>query len=457
MARKSFSYGEVLGFGWRMMKSNFLFFMGVIIVLFVVSFAGQMLGGIAGPIFVKAMGHFSGRLNLAILGLLPAIFITLIINIILGIGLIKITLSFCDGEVPRFSTLFNGFDCFLRFLAACFLFILITVGTSTLFIVSLKLLSKLSNVLHSPFFTMPFFIVLVILQIALAVKFSLCFYFVVDKGVGPIKALKASSRATEGAKWSLLVFIILCGLINDLGFTCFIVGTFATIPTIMVAMALAYRQLSKQTPELAELGISIPGIAPGGVVRPFAGMQPNPIIPSIQSIQSGPSIRHSGGVQPAAAVRPSSCVQPSSSVQPSQGVQSVLAIQRGEEKKSNSSVILWFAALIILSAAFTAGIGYRLWSRSKSTAAVSSKEATVSPKDATVSLKDAAVSLKDAAVSSKKVALKGILYSEDKPSALIGDTIAREGDVINGVKVVKINRDTVEFEKDGERWTQRTK
>jgi type II secretory pathway component PulC len=46
-----------------------------------------------------------------------------------------------------------------------------------------------------------------------------------------------------------------------------------------------------------------------------------------------------------------------------------------------------------------------------------------------------------------------IAYS-DSPSVLIGKELLSEGDTIRGVKVVKINRDTVEFEKDGHRWTQ---
>jgi len=48
----------------------------------------------------------------------------------------------------------------------------------------------------------------------------------------------------------------------------------------------------------------------------------------------------------------------------------------------------------------------------------------------------------------------GITYAEEEPSAVVGYDIVHEGDTIRGVKVVKIYRDKVEFEKDGERWTQ---
>ncbi len=49
--------------------------------------------------------------------------------------------------------------------------------------------------------------------------------------------------------------------------------------------------------------------------------------------------------------------------------------------------------------------------------------------------------------------IMAIAYS-DRPSVLIGKELLYEGDTIRGVKVVKINEGTVEFEKNGERWTQ---
>ena len=48
----------------------------------------------------------------------------------------------------------------------------------------------------------------------------------------------------------------------------------------------------------------------------------------------------------------------------------------------------------------------------------------------------------------------GITYAEEEPSAIVGYEIVHEGDTIHGVKIVKIYRDKVEVEKDGERWTQ---
>ncbi len=50
--------------------------------------------------------------------------------------------------------------------------------------------------------------------------------------------------------------------------------------------------------------------------------------------------------------------------------------------------------------------------------------------------------------------VSGITYSDDKPQVIIGTQLVGEGEQINGTTVVKINKDSVEFEKDGEKWIQ---
>jgi len=51
--------------------------------------------------------------------------------------------------------------------------------------------------------------------------------------------------------------------------------------------------------------------------------------------------------------------------------------------------------------------------------------------------------------------ISSIVVSEDNHSALIGTKLVREGDIIDGVTVVKIHEDEVEFEKNGKRWAQK--
>ena len=53
--------------------------------------------------------------------------------------------------------------------------------------------------------------------------------------------------------------------------------------------------------------------------------------------------------------------------------------------------------------------------------------------------------------------VRGVLYVAEDSSALIDEYIVKEGETIYGVKVVKIDRDAVEFSKDRKTWRQRVR
>jgi hypothetical protein len=52
------------------------------------------------------------------------------------------------------------------------------------------------------------------------------------------------------------------------------------------------------------------------------------------------------------------------------------------------------------------------------------------------------------------IMIRDIVFSHDKPSAVIGSQIVYVGDKINGAIIMKINKDSIEFEKNGEKWEQ---
>jgi hypothetical protein len=54
-----------------------------------------------------------------------------------------------------------------------------------------------------------------------------------------------------------------------------------------------------------------------------------------------------------------------------------------------------------------------------------------------------------------RLKVRGIALSNDRPSAVIGTTIVHEGDTVLGATVVRIGRAGVEFEVNGESWTQK--
>lgn len=77
-------------------------------------------------------------------------------------------------------------------------------------------------------------------------------------------------------------------------------------------------------------------------------------------------------------------------------------------------------------------LGYRLWTQNH--------EAIVS---------------KFTGPKTKKGIVTGIFYSQNKTAAVVGGQIVKEGDTVNGVKVLRIRPDTVEFERDDKVWSQK--
>jgi type II secretory pathway component PulC len=59
--------------------------------------------------------------------------------------------------------------------------------------------------------------------------------------------------------------------------------------------------------------------------------------------------------------------------------------------------------------------------------------------------------------SENTLRVQGIVYSSKKPSAIIANQVVFEGDSIEGTRIIKIERDSVEFEKDGKRWQRQVK
>ena len=57
----------------------------------------------------------------------------------------------------------------------------------------------------------------------------------------------------------------------------------------------------------------------------------------------------------------------------------------------------------------------------------------------------------------EEITVKGILYSQENPSVIIGIEILHEGDIVSGATIVKINEDSVEFEMNGKEWTQKVR
>ncbi len=213
MAEPKFSMEKAIRFGWSTMKNNIGFFLGFLAVMGFISFGLNY-------------AEEATKENTPALSAIISI-ITLIFQMVAGMGLINVTLRFCDHKKVEFENIFSCLPLFFKYLGGSILYGLITLGGTILLIVP---------------------------GIIWAVKFQFFSYLIIDQGLGPIAALKKSARITQGAKLNLFAFGLLLAGINFLGIMCLLVGLFATIPTTSVAVAFVYRKLlseieSVQTPQ----------------------------------------------------------------------------------------------------------------------------------------------------------------------------------------------------------------
>lgn len=205
MTAEKFSISEAIHFGWNTMKSNLGFFIGLLIFVFLFTSLSSIIAAKAteANIFLGIIFYIAD----------------FSLSIIISIGLVKIALRFCDNEKGRFADLFSQYPLFPQYLVGSILYgLIVFAGT----------------------------ILLIIPGIIWGIQFCFYDYFIVDKGLGPIEALKRSSAITKGVKWDLFLFFLILSGINLLGALCLLIGLFVTIPTTMVALAFVYRKLMAQ-------------------------------------------------------------------------------------------------------------------------------------------------------------------------------------------------------------------
>ncbi len=206
MKEKKFSKAAAVRFGWETVTKNLKFFIAVTLT------AGVLYG---------LSNYLSDLLEkertLSSAGVILILYVTsFVICRIVDLGLIKIALKFTDNVRAEVKDLFSCARMFFRYIAGTLLYALI---------VFLGL------------------ILLVVPGIIWMIKFQFYSYLIVDKGMGPVQALKESGRITQGAKGELILFALLVMGINFLGALALLVGLLITLPLTLLAAAFVYRKL----------------------------------------------------------------------------------------------------------------------------------------------------------------------------------------------------------------------
>lgn len=208
----TFSVGEAIKFGWNTFIKRPWFFIGVYVVVFV---AYGILEGVTDPEKGEMyLVSFLVTIAAAVLGMVIEM---MLINIALKSHDSVDTVQFSDGwaKLP-----------FWQYIGAKILVaVVVIVGL----------------------------ILLIVPGIIAALMFLFSNYLVVDKGLGPIEAMKESMRITKGHKWQLLLLVLAIAGINILGALALFIGLLVTVPVSMLAIAHVYRTLEHKASEVVPM------------------------------------------------------------------------------------------------------------------------------------------------------------------------------------------------------------
>lgn len=195
----SISIKDVFRKGWELTKENLWFFIGYQIILYAL------------------MGVFSSYNE----GFAASLWQLLgwVMMIIVKMGLYNSSLLIAKGVKPTFDQLYKNWDLFIPWVVASFLM-------AIMFFIGLLL-----------------FIVPAGYVIA---RYGLFPFFILDKKLGPVEALKAAAQASEGVRWPLFLVFLACAGLDILGLMLFGVGLLITVPVTLIALATVYLELTSE-------------------------------------------------------------------------------------------------------------------------------------------------------------------------------------------------------------------
>lgn len=208
MANRSFSIKEAFSFGWQTTKKNFGYF-----VLLLILTAATL--GVASYVQNSVAENYESAFFL----ILIINILVWVVDIIVQMGLIKISIRFVEGKKSKYLDLYHT-KSFINY-------VLVSIITGIIVGVGL--------------------IIFIIPGIILGIKLQFANYLVVDKDYGVRRAIKESWQMTKDVKWRLFLLGLLILIINLAGFFALMIGLFLTIPLTFLANAFVYRKLLLQT------------------------------------------------------------------------------------------------------------------------------------------------------------------------------------------------------------------
>lgn len=229
MNRDDFISIDAIRFGLNGLEKNKRFFMVLAIIVSVLYHLPILIS----KYFFKFQIQEGTDLSDISAGLLM-IFVFMIIYLIVELGLLRIALKFKDNKAAEFKDLFGGYHYLPKYLLATIIFFLIvTLPYCTVIFLSILLGREASE----EYILLAAMLVTLAAAAYLHLKYQFFGYFIVDRGSGPIEALKQSSRMTRGNLKNLLIFWIEMGLV--VGFISAIASIVIEIPVTMILVIVS--------------------------------------------------------------------------------------------------------------------------------------------------------------------------------------------------------------------------
>ncbi len=201
---------------WELFKVNVALLVGAHLVLMVINIVASGISTFAQVAVASAQGEESAA------AILLNVFTSVAINLLqmfLGIGIVRINLNVGQGKPAEIGMLFSGGRYFLRIVGGSILYgLLVFIGS----------------------------VALIIPGIYLALKYWPFYYFIVDRDYGVGEAISLAGEYTMGNKFrSIRLWLMWMGL-SILGLLMFCVGFIFTVPIASLTWALGFLMMTNQ-------------------------------------------------------------------------------------------------------------------------------------------------------------------------------------------------------------------
>lgn len=213
VVRDKFSVEKCLSDGWKGMISHFLPLFGVMVVSFLVMAVATL------PTAVVIVCHIMklplpaiADVFLSVLGMVAGF----VVGPMMQMGMLRACLKVIDNETPSPKDLFVCWPYFWQFFSAGFL---------------MKCMR------------FPAYLCFIFPGIWLDLSFRFYEYFVVDRGMGPIQAFRASNQVTKGTLVRIALTEVILLVVAAIGGMVLIVGAVPAAMIVMLARASMYRQV----------------------------------------------------------------------------------------------------------------------------------------------------------------------------------------------------------------------